>query len=441
MSAARALARAPSAAPASVGPRRGKLLPYALCALAALSVISTLVAADSLANWPIASGSMDYGRAALAGSALISVLLAIVCLAQRAGRHSTEAALRGTIAKQSERLEEILATSKLIELLQVCHSLSEANRVIRGALPRLLRAAAGAFYVSRGPESALELQVSWGDLTPAQSFSSEDCWALRRSRPHSYEPERSSVACQHFGSVTRACLCAPLVADGLAFAVLHVQSASAEPVSADVQRVVAALADQLSLVVGNLRLQETLRSGSERDPLTDLYNRRHLEISLHRELARAQRHGHPVSLVMLDVDHFKEFNDTHGHDAGDAVLCEVAQVLKRHSRAEDIACRYGGEEFLLVLPSCSLDDAYAKAEAIREAIAQRRVVMHGSALPRITASLGIASYPLHGERMEELISCADAALYQAKASGRNRIIASSPPGDVVLFEQKGRGTG
>ena len=441
MSAPRAPARASSAAPAPAGHPRLHPLGFATCALAALSAISTVVVAASLANWHTAAGSDGYGRAALAGSAAVSALLLILCLGQRTGRRRMEAALCRTIALQSERLEEILATSKLMEVLQVCHSLAEANRVIRAALPKLLRDAAGAFYMSRGPEGALELQVSWGGLSPAQSFAPEDCWALRRGRPHSFEPGRSSVPCQHLVNAEPPHLCAPLVADGNAFALLHIQSTAGETLSADAQRVAATLAEQLSLVVGNLRLQETLRSGSERDPLTGLYNRRHLEISLHRELARAQRHGHAVSLIMLDVDHFKEFNDTHGHDAGDAVLCEVAQVLKRHTRGEDIVCRYGGEEFLLVLPSCTPEDTYAKAEAIREAIAQRRVFMHGNALPRITASLGIASSPLDGERMEDLISCADAALYQAKASGRNRIIANSPPGDIVLFEQKGRVVG
>jgi diguanylate cyclase (GGDEF)-like protein len=200
----------------------------------------------------------------------------------------------------------------------------------------------------------------------------------------------------------------------------------------------SALADQLSLAVGNLRLQETLRSGSERDPLTDLYNRRHLEISLQRELARAQRHGFPVSLIMLDVDHFKAFNDANGHEAGDEVLRSVAHVLKRHTRAEDVACRYGGEEFLVVLPDCAVDDAYAKGEAIREAIAQLHVFSRGTALPRITASLGIACYPEDGERMDDLIAGADGALYRAKASGRNCIVASNAPGDIVLFEPRSR---
>ena len=137
---------------------------------------------------------------------------------------------------------------------------------------------------------------------------------------------------------------------------------------------------------------------------------------------------------MLDVDHFKNFNDSNGHEAGDAVLREVSQVLKRHTRAEDVACRWGGEEFLMVLPGCAIDDAYAKAEAIREAIAQLRVSCRGATLPRVTASLGIACFPANGERVEDLINSADTALYHAKAGGRNTVVATDPPGEVVLFE-------
>jgi diguanylate cyclase (GGDEF)-like protein len=137
---------------------------------------------------------------------------------------------------------------------------------------------------------------------------------------------------------------------------------------------------------------------------------------------------------MLDVDHFKLFNDNNGHEAGDAVLREVAQVLKRHTRIEDIPCRYGGEEFLMVLSGCPLEDAYQKAEAIREAIAQLRVTASGSVLTRITASLGIACYPQHGLRLEDLIRAADSALYKAKDAGRNQVVATSAPGDVMLFE-------
>ncbi len=372
--------------------------------------------------------------AIVSGTALLLVLL---LAGQRRSRTRAETALRGIIARQNRLLEEISATGQMMELLQVCHSQAELAGVVRGALPKLFPGVNGAFYVARGPEDSLELQACWGSLAAAPSFGSEECWALRRGHPYLYDPASPGVTCAHAAACGQACLCLPLVADGHAFGLLYLHASSGQGIPSDVQRLGATLAEQLALVLGNLKLQETLRTGAERDPLTGLYNRRHLEISLQRELARAQRLGYPVSAVMLDVDHFKDFNDTNGHEAGDAVLREVAQVLRRHTRAEDIACRWGGEEFLLVLPGCAVDDAYAKAEAIREAIAQLRVFCRGNALPQVTASLGIACHPGDGERLEDLINDADAALYHAKTGGRDRVVATDIPGEVVLFERAG----
>jgi len=413
-------------------------------------LVSTIVAGAALAAVAAGVLALGSGRGAAAGPGLrwtsvapsalfgLAVVLVALLALQYITRRRYESALEGTIRRQGRLLQEISAMSNMVELLQTCHSQAEANMVIHGALPKLLPGVGGALYVSRRDDSALELQVGWGDVNAVPSFSAEDCWALRRGRPHLYEPASAAVVCRHVGESDDCCLCVPLVSQGETLAVLHLRRAGAEGLCEDVQRLASALAEQLSLAVGNLRLQETLRSGSERDPLTDLYNRRHLEISLQRELARATRHEFPVTLIMLDVDHFKDFNDTNGHEAGDEVLRNVAHVLKRHTRVEDVACRYGGEEFLIVLPACSMDDAYAKAEAIREAIAQLRVFSRGIALPCITASLGIACYPEDGERMEDLISEADSALYRAKSMGRNCIAASNAPGDIVLFEPRGR---
>jgi diguanylate cyclase (GGDEF)-like protein len=353
---------------------------------------------------------------------------------QANSRRRAEVELRRTIGEQERVLFEVSAMSTMMELVHICRSQAEANHVIGEVLPQLLPSVSGALYVARPSQSALELQFKWGQGAMTKVFAPDECWALRRSRTHLVERARSAIMCRHIEPTEEACLCAPLVGHGEMLGVLHLASSHRGSLPAEVQRLAGVLAEQLSLALGNLRLQETLRSRSERDPLTDLYNRRHLELSAERELARANRHGHSLTFIMLDVDHFKQFNDKHGHDAGDAVLREVAHVLKRHTRTEDIACRYGGEEFLLVLPGCTLEDAYPKAEAIREATAQSRVSVGGATLSRVTVSLGIACYPQHGERIEELIRAADAALYKAKAAGRNQIVATSPPGDVMLFE-------
>ena len=419
---------------------RQSLLIGTMAVCAALGLLAAAVVALSRGRGPLSTSGRNLHGAAIALIALfgLAAVLAALVLLQALASRRRESALRGTIRRQTRLLQEISAVSTMVELLQTCHSQAEANTVIHGALPKLLPGVGGALYVSRRDDAALELQVSWGPLEATQTFSPEDCWALRRGRPHLYQPASAAAVCRHIGDCEDTCLCVPLVSQGDTLAVLHLRQAQSQSLAEDVQRLASALAEQLSLAVGNLRLQETLRSGSERDPLTDLYNRRHLEISLQRELARARRHGFPVSLILLDVDHFKSFNDSNGHDAGDEVLKSVAHVLKRHTRAEDVACRYGGEEFLIVLTDCPVDDAYSKGEAIREAIAQLHVFSRGIALPRITASLGIACYPEDGERMEDLIAGADAALYRAKSTGRNRIVASNAPGDIVLFEPRGR---
>ena len=365
---------------------------------------------------------------------MLGSLLAFAYLHRQAdSRRRAEVELRRTIGEQERVVFEVSAMSTMMELVHICRSQSEANHVIGEVLPQLLPSVSGALYVMRPSQGALELQFNWGEGAKTAVFVPDDCWALRRSRTHLVERTRSAIMCRHIETGQEACLCAPLVGHGEVLGVLHL-AGHAQALSADVQRLAGVLAEQLSLALGNLRLQETLRSRSERDPLTDLYNRRHLELSAERELARASRHGHPLTFILLDVDHFKLFNDTHGHDAGDAVLREVAHVLKRHTRTEDITCRYGGEEFLMLLPGCPLEDAYQKAEAIREAIAQLRVSVGGAALSRVTASIGISCYPQHGEQLEELVRVADAALYRAKAAGRNQVVATSAPGDVMLFE-------
>lgn len=168
-------------------------------------------------------------------------------------------------------------------------------------------------------------------------------------------------------------------------------------------------------------LQEKLSEEALRDPLTGLYNRRYLSETLPRELSRANRKNQPVSVVMMDIDHFKQLNDAHGHGAGDLVLKELGALLRGHMRGEDIACRFGGEEFVAILPGTSLETAVQRAEQWRLAFQAMRLPYEGQAL-QATLSFGIASFPRHGMTDEELLFKADDALYQAKRSGRNRVM-------------------
>ena len=190
-------------------------------------------------------------------------------------------------------------------------------------------------------------------------------------------------------------------------------------------------ARQIALAVANSKLRETLRNESIRDPLTGLFNRRHMQASLGRELERAAHGQYPIGILMLDLDHFKRFNDTFGHAAGDVLLRDFAGLLQSHVRAGDVACRYGGEEFTLILPEASLEVTRQRAEQLRESAGQLHSQFQGQALGKVTVSLGVALYPRHGATGEEVLRAADQALYQAKRAGRNRVIvADAAPGGL-----------
>lgn len=168
------------------------------------------------------------------------------------------------------------------------------------------------------------------------------------------------------------------------------------------------------------RLQVALQELAVRDSLTGLYNRRYLDETLEREVSRARREGIPLSLVMLDIDYFKRVNDGYGHQVGDEVLRVLATTLSADIRAEDVACRYGGEEFLILLPNMPLEAAVQRAEAWRAAV-ERLSIAHGDFRLAFTISLGVSAYPDHGKTPDELTRCADQALYKAKRDGRNQV--------------------
>lgn len=181
------------------------------------------------------------------------------------------------------------------------------------------------------------------------------------------------------------------------------------------------MSEQVGLALANLRLREALRYQSIRDPLTGLFNRRFLDEWLDRELHRAAREETALALLMLDLDHFKRFNDSFGHDGGDAVLREVGKVLQEELRSGDIACRLGGEELAVVAPGTTAAGATILAERIRQRVESLLVVANGQSLGGVTVSIGIAAFPNDGQVAENLMRAADHALYSAKGNGRNRV--------------------
>jgi diguanylate cyclase (GGDEF)-like protein len=267
-------------------------------------------------------------------------------------------------------------------------------------------------------------------------FPPDDCWAVRGGRVHRVDDPASALLCKHIpvtGALATSYLCVPLTAQGYPLGILHIrflscatQGREASEMEAK-QRLAVAIAENLALALANLKLRETLQNQAIRDPLTGLYNRRYLEETMDRELHRSRRLKASLGVVMMDLDHFKDFNDSFGHGAGDALLSALAHVITTGIRSEDIACRYGGEEFLLVMPGSSLETTRERAENVRQAVQTLQVKYQNHFLKSPTLSLGVAIFPDHGVTAEEVIAAADAALYRAKQAGRDRVeIAGSP---------------
>ena len=325
----------------------------------------------------------------------------------------------------SERLEERSRELDLLnrvgEMLQACVTEEEAYTVVSRFVGQFFRDDVGAVFVTSASRNLVEAKAIWGTTSSPDwtVFKPEDCWALRRGRLHLVESTDAGLLCTHLQQpAPRSYLCIPLIAQGDSLGVFYL---SGQGLDAK-QRLAVNMADQLGLAVANLKLRETLRNQSIRDPLTGLYNRRYLEATLERELHRVARSGHALSVIVIDLDHFKQFNDTFGHDVGDLLLKELGQLMRARVRGGDVACRYGGEEFVLVLPEASASAAKERAERLQAAVKQLHLTHKGQSIGAVTFSAGVAAFPEHGQTSEILLQAADSALYSAKADGRDRVL-------------------
>jgi diguanylate cyclase (GGDEF)-like protein len=344
----------------------------------------------------------------------------------------SNARLTSSLQAAEIRGKEIVLLTELSGVLQSCQAPNEIFAAVQNYAGFLFPEEAGALYLMNETRDAVTRGPHWGELTSAAtSFPLEDCWALRRGTTFPISPASQGLVCGHaacretqgngFGG---GYVCQPLVAQNHLMGLLY-REAYGPAFAEGADQLATMLAEQVSLALANLDLREQLRSQAIRDQLTGLYNRRFLEDALTRETGRAARSGEPVAVAILDVDHFKRVNDTYGHEAGDAVLRELGQALLKTIRKTDIVGRFGGEEFLMLLPGATVEVAQARALAVLEAVRAMEVVIpNGAPLNHITASIGVAAMPLHVARGDALVAAADAALYQAKGQGRNRVVLS-----------------
>ena len=323
------------------------------------------------------------------------------------------------------------ATNRLVklgELLQACVTFQEAFSVVGSAMPDFFGGLSGTVHLTSASRNLVEEMAHWGEVrSSVGQFAPEDCWALRRGQEHVAGPGMLTPRCNHITeNGGRGYVCMPLAAQGETLGIVHLTEPNAADRPdwlAERRQVLRGVVDTLALALANLRLRETLRQQSIRDPNTGLYNRRYLEETSSRELRRLERSGQPMAVIMLDVDHFKQFNDTFGHEAGDLVLKQVASTLLDHAREGDVVSRYGGEEFAVMMPGTSLVDAAERAEALRKAVKQLHLAHRGRTLGTITASFGVSAFPELGASWTEIVNAADRSLYQAKADGRDRVVA------------------
>ncbi len=335
------------------------------------------------------------------------------------------ASLGNWVDELEGRSREITLLNELSELLHACVSAPEAYAVTTRFARQLLPGTSGALCLFAGTAGLLETVGAWGETVSYEAaFAPEDCWALRRGRVHAVS-EDGALLCAHARDESRPpCLCVPMVAQGEPLGVLHASGATALN-TAETRRLVEAIAEASALALANLRLRDRLRRQSIRDQLTGLFNRWYLEESLEREIVRAHRSKRQLALILMDFDDFKAVNDTFGHHAGDELLRSVGALFRTKLRSSDVACRWGGDEFLLILPETTLADAVARADEIRTAVYAATIHHRGSAISSTAVSAGVAAFPEHGSSVQDLLKAADAALYQAKAEGGNRVVPAA----------------
>ena len=356
-----------------------------------------------------------------------------ISLQVRAATEATEHArsLNELVSELQRRTNEMTDLNELGSLLQSSATVDEVFAVVGSSGKKLfLTSLGGALYLFKSSRNLLECSASWGIADNNEKiFAPSACWSLRRGQPHWSESMEGNIRCAHLKDATVAnYLCVPLIAQGDTLGVLQLVyqngagAAEIDGMHSSERHLGVAAASQIALSLASLRLRESLRDQSIRDPLTGLFNRRFMQECLDRELLRGTRKNRSLAVIFIDVDHFKRFNDVFGHEAGDQVLRSMGDFFRLHFRGDDIICRYGGEEFAIILPESSAQDAASRAELLRIAARTLKLKHNDVTLDPVTLSAGIAGFPEHASSARELLQVADACLYEAKKSGRDRVI-------------------
>lgn len=333
--------------------------------------------------------------------------------------HAANLELQERSAALETRSAVVQKLGLMAHRMHAARSDEEFAAIIGRFVPQILPGLSGTVYGHNNSRNHLVQIASWGDVPPASPpFEPEECWALRLGQPHDVTNPDLEISCSHT-KAANPYVCVPLLAGGEVIGLIHLEGV----LSAEDRFRLDALREDVASALVNHKLQRDLREQTIRDPLTGLFNRRYLEESLNVEIARAARGVSPLAVIMCDVDHFKRFNDEHGHDAGDAVLKAVASEMSEHFRDGDVICRYGGEEFTILALNATPEVIAARVERLRSAITRMHVRVGHRQLSATSMSFGIATYTAGASADgPTLLQMADEALYRAKREGRNRAV-------------------
>jgi diguanylate cyclase (GGDEF)-like protein len=342
--------------------------------------------------------------------------------------------LKNMVSRLKQREEELTAIGKMAEFFQVCITEEEILKVVSESMERLFPVESGTFYILNEENKTLSRVYSWGDNTLSENvFTLDTCWALKKGQAYPMLMDKSKLTCDHIkseGASNQNFLCIPVATSHRQLGMLYLQFASSATVDngeydnnrmeqlLDLGRTVA---EHIALALSNVRMQEKLQEMAIQDHLTGLYNRRYMQDNLEHEIHRASRNKQPIGLILIDLDHFKSINDLHGHGAGDGVLTRIAALLMSNVRKGDICCRYGGEEFLIILPNSSYKDTFTLAEKLRQQVKELDINYDGHKIGNLTISAGVAAYPEQANSYDALIKAADNAMYRAKDRGRDNV--------------------
>ena len=337
-----------------------------------------------------------------------------------------------TLENEQARQREATMLAELGDWLQTCKSLDELFIVMKEYMREMMPDSRGELYIYSNSRDVLDGAVKWGDTDIHDHIKADACWALRRGRNYSLTEEKISFECPHVQEQESDCtgnyICVPIVAHGDTVGLLHIQFGAYENTKPSVRHpheFAAQCGELISLAIANVKLRDELHDQSTRDPLTGLYNRRHFLESMRNELKLQERRNGSFGIISFDADKFKSFNDNHGHDAGDMVLRAISEAMNTVFSRDEVLCRYGGEEFIVLLPAATRQHTRLAAEALRAKVQETSIPYAGRTLPTVTISCGIASYPDDGAQLQDILRNADDALYLAKDSGRNCVVDTS----------------